>query len=84
MRRADPSPDAEAIARAILDAADPSGLRDAAEAIGETIGRSFDDSFVSFAELDADGGKATVTDGLFAIARALARIAAAMEDRNAP
>lgn len=66
MRRADPSPDAEAIASAIRDAADPSGLETIADAIG--------DAFAS-----ADGGKASVTDGLLAIARALARIAEVME-----
>lgn len=70
MRRADPTPDAEAIAGAIRDASDPSGLRDAAETVADALA----DAFAS-----ADGGKASVTDGLLAIARALARIAAAME-----
>jgi hypothetical protein len=84
MRRADPTPDAEAIASAIRDAADPSGLRDAAETVADVLGRGMSDAFVSGAELDLDYGKANVTDGLFAVARSLSRIAKALESRNAP
>lgn len=57
------------------------GLRGAAETVAESLGEWLSDSFVSGAELDADGSKANVTDGLFAVARALDRIADVLEKR---
>jgi hypothetical protein len=58
------------------------GLRDATEVVADAIEAGVSDGFLSGAELDRDGGKANVTDGLFAIARALDQIAEAIRLSN--
>lgn len=48
----------------------------------ERLNKKLEESWISGAEQDREGGPANVVDGLFAVARAIERLAAAVEKRR--
>lgn len=97
MKADEPSPDAREIASAIRQTevstevlnflaegvhSHVSATNDASRTVADAIRDGFLNSFVSPAEFDRAGKPAGLTDGLFAIARALERIAEALEGRK--